>query len=161
MDCSSSNDSVSVTENLSTFGEELSRKVAGPNVWYCLKKYLLQVFFDLKLNTKCDHMYHKKRLCLQDGSSDAFPGKCFVQYKLMLNLFYRMKHNELSGIHCRIVHVCAKKHSVVKSRDAIGEKEEEARHSLWSVEGIPISPYSSPADSITPQNLTLFHISSS
>ena len=74
----------------------------------------------------------------------------------MLNLFYRMKHNELSGIHCRIVHVCAKKYSVVKSRDAIGEKEEEACHSLWSVEGIPISPYSSPTDSPNPQHLNLF-----
>ena len=71
-------------------------------------------------------MYHKKRLCLQDGSSDAFPGKCFVEYKLMLNLFYRMKHNELPGIHRRIVHVCAEKQSAVKPRDAIGEKEEAA-----------------------------------
>ena len=123
MDCSSSNDSVSVTENLSTFGEELSRKVAGPNVWYCLKKYLLQVFFDLKLNSKCGHMYHTKRLCLQDDSSNAFPGKCFVQYKLMLNLFYRIKHNELPGIHRRIVHVCAEKQSAVRPRDAIGKKE--------------------------------------
>ena len=125
-DCSSSNDSVNVTQNLSTctFGKGLSRKVAGQNFWYCLKKYLLQVFFDLKLNSKCGHMYRKKRLCLQGGSSIGFPGKCFVEYKLMLNLFYRMKHNELPGIHRQIVHVCAEKQSAVKPRDAIGEKEE-------------------------------------
>ena len=42
----------------------------------------------------------------------------------MLNLFYRMKHNELPGIRCRIVHVCAEKQSAWKPRDAIGEKEE-------------------------------------
>ena len=34
-----------------------------------------------------------------------------------------MKHNELPGIHRRIVHVCAEKQSAVKPRDAIGEKE--------------------------------------
>ena len=37
-----------------------------------------------------------------------------------------MKHNELPGIHRRIVHVCAEKQSAVKPRDAIGEKEEAA-----------------------------------
>ena len=84
------------------------------------------MFFDLKLNSKCGHIYHKKRLCLQDDSSNAFPGKCFVQYKLKINLFYCMKHNELPGIHRRIVHVCAEKQSAVKPRDAIGEKEEAA-----------------------------------
>ena len=52
--------------------------------------------------------------------------KCFVQYKLMLNLFYRMKHLELRGIHRWIVHVCAEKQSALKPRDAIGEKEETA-----------------------------------
>ena len=36
-----------------------------------------------------------------------------------------MKHNELLSIHRRIVHVCAKKQSAVKPRDAIGENEEE------------------------------------
>ena len=72
-------------------------------------------------------MYREKRLCLQGDSSNAFPEKCFYQYKLMLNLFYRMKkHNELPNIHRRIVHVCAEKRSAVKPRDAIGEKEEEA-----------------------------------
>ena len=60
-DCSSSDDSVNVTQNLNTFGEELSRKVACQKFWYCLKKYLLQVFFDLKLNSKCGHMYQKKK----------------------------------------------------------------------------------------------------
>ena len=42
----------------------------------------------------------------------------------MLNLFYRIKQNELPGIYRQIVHVCAEKQSVVKPRDAIGEKEE-------------------------------------
>ena len=82
------------------------------------------MFFDLKLNSKCGHMYHKKRLCLQGDSSNVLAGKCFVQYKLMLNLFYRMKHNELPGIHRRIVHVCAEKQSAVRPREALGEKEE-------------------------------------
>ena len=49
---------------------------------------------------------------------------CPVQVKAYL--FYRMKHNELPGIHRRIVHVCAEKQSAVKPRDAIGEKEEAA-----------------------------------
>ena len=71
-------------------------------------------------------MYHKKRLCLQGDSSIGFPGKCFVQYKLMLNLFYCLKHNELPGIHRRIVYVSAEKQSAVKPGDAIGEKEEAA-----------------------------------
>ena len=71
-------------------------------------------------------MYHKKRLCLQGDSSIGFAGKCFVQYKLMLNLFYRTKQNELPGIHCRIVYVCTEKQSAVKPRDAIDEKEEAA-----------------------------------
>ena len=71
-------------------------------------------------------MHHKKRLCLQGDSSIGFPGKCFVQYKLMLNLFYCRKHIELPGIHRRIVFVCAKKQSGVKPCDAIGEKEEAA-----------------------------------
>ena len=84
------------------------------------------MFFDLKLNSKCGHMYHKKRLCLQGGSSNAFSRKCFVQYKLRINLFYRNKHDELPGIHRRIVHVCAEKQSAVRPRDAIGEKEEAA-----------------------------------
>ena len=122
----SANDSINVTQNLSAFSEELSRKVAGQNFWYCLKKYLLQVFFDLKLNSKCGHMYHKKRLCLQGDSSIGFPGKCFVQYKLMLNLFYHIKHNELPDIHRPIVCVWAEKQSAVKPRDAIDEKEEAA-----------------------------------
>ena len=61
-------------------------------------------------------------LCLQGDSSNTFPGKCFVQYKLMLNLFY----NDLPGIHRQIVHVCAEKQSAVKPRDAIGEKEDAA-----------------------------------
>ena len=73
-------------------------------------------------------MYHKKRLCLQRDSSVGFPGKCFVQYKLMLNLFSCMKHivTVLPGIHRRIVFVCAEKQSAVKPRDAIGKKEEAA-----------------------------------
>ena len=40
---------------------------------------------DLKLNFKCGHTYRKKRLCLFGDSSNAFPGKSFVQYKLILN----------------------------------------------------------------------------
>ena len=39
----------------------------------------------VKLNSKCSHMYLKKRLCLQGNISNAFPGKWSVQYKLMLN----------------------------------------------------------------------------
>ena len=31
---------------------------------------------DLKLNSKCCHMYRGKTLCLQGDSSSAFPGKC-------------------------------------------------------------------------------------
>ena len=65
-------------------------------------------------------MSRQKRICLRGESSNAFPGKCFDQYKLMLNLFYCMKHNELPGIHRPIVHVCAENQSVVKPRDAIG-----------------------------------------
>ena len=49
---------------------------------------------------------------------------CPVQVKAYL--FYRMKHNELPGIHRQIIHVCAEKQSAVKPRDAIGEKEEAA-----------------------------------
>ena len=82
------------------------------------------MFFDLKLNSKCGHMHHKKRLCLQGDSSIGFPGKCFVQYKLMLNLFYCII--VLPVIHRRIVFVCAEKQSAVKPRDAIDEKEEAA-----------------------------------
>ena len=44
----------------------------------------------------------------------------------MLNLFYRIKQNELPGIYRQIVHVCAEKQSALKPRDAIGEKEEAA-----------------------------------
>ena len=39
---------------------------------------------DLKLNSKCGRMHRKKRLCLQGDSSNAFPVKGFVQYKLIL-----------------------------------------------------------------------------
>ena len=33
----------------------------------------------LKLNSRRGHMYYKKSLCLQGDSSNAYPGKCFVQ----------------------------------------------------------------------------------
>ena len=58
---------------------------------------------DLKLNSGCGHMYRKKVLMLASGISNAFPGKCFVQYKLMLNFTYR----SLSGIRSALVAAAA------------------------------------------------------
>ena len=71
-----------------------------------------------------------------------------------------MKHNELPGIHRRIVHVCAEKQSAVKPRDAIGEKEEAALIAVsWTNTHISLPlPYWL---EYPPKSQSFFHISSS
>ena len=49
------------------------------------QEILVTSVVDLKLNFQCSHMYRTKRLCLKGDSSKVFPGKFFVQYKLILN----------------------------------------------------------------------------
>ena len=79
------------TLNLKTFGDELSRRL---NTMYNdakdRKQKLVKNFVIVstkicckccQLNSKCGHIYRTKRLSLQGHSSNAFPWKCFVQYK--------------------------------------------------------------------------------
>ena len=73
------------------------------NLWRCAvlqgrwpKILLLQEIFvtsvvDLKLKSECCHMYRSKTLCLEGDSSNAFPRKCFVQYKLYLTILLQAK----------------------------------------------------------------------
>ena len=92
----------------------------------CLAGSLVKTFDIVSSNVcyKWPHVPQEKAL-LAGRQFNAFSGKCFVQYKLVLIIFYRLKHNELLGIHRRIIHVCAKKQSALKPRDAIDEKEKE------------------------------------
>ena len=71
---------------------------------YCLKKYLLQVLsiWNGILNVAICTV-KKALLMLASSSSNAFPGKCFVQYKLMLNFTCR----SLSGIRSALVAAAA------------------------------------------------------
>ena len=67
------------------------------------KMLLLQEIFatsvvNLKLNSKCCNMYCKKTLCLQGDSSNTFPGKYFVWYKLYLIILPQAKIIIFEGI---------------------------------------------------------------
>ena len=72
-----------------SLGDALSCRVTGQNFIVSRDIIFATSVVDLKLNSRYGHMYRKKRLCLQGDSSNAFPGKCFVQYNLILNFFFR------------------------------------------------------------------------
>ena len=64
----------------------MARCLAGSLVKTLSQEIFVTSVVDLKLNFKSGHMYRKRRLCLQGDSSNAFPGKCFVQYGRPLKL---------------------------------------------------------------------------